>query len=322
MKKVVIVGPGGLGSTIAALMAHKAVCAVSIAGRPGAHIENIRQNGLRLCGLEECTVRLEATDDPSSIQDCDFLIFLIKAPDTAAALESTKHIIVRDAVVSLQNGVIKDDLLIDTFGQDKVIGGLAVAAGERIEPGVARWTYDGITQFGELDGTPSERVESLVDLFRQAGFNTEASDAVLSSTWTKMVAWVPLGLIACLAHTNNAATLSNQHLVPVYVSMVREFSPLAAARGVPLTNIGPYHVETWCRGSVEEAAAVVMQSPLASSQSMHSGLQDILKGQPTEFSACVGPMLQEARDHYSLSMPAVEVMYATLMALEASLQSA
>ena len=321
MKKVVIVGPGGLGSTIAALMAHKAVCEVAIAGRPGAHIKNIQQNGLRLCGLEECTVQIEATDDPGRIRDCDFLIYLMKAQDTAAALDKTKHITVRDAVVSLQNGVIKDDLLVDAFGRDKVIGGLAIAAGERPEPGVARWTYDGITQFGELDGTPSERVECIVDLFQQAGFNTEASDAVLSSTWTKMVAWVPLGLIACLAHTNNAAALSNQHLVPAYVGMVREFSALAAARGIPLTNIGPYHVQTWCQGTVEEATAVVMQSPLAASQSTHSSLQDILKGQPTEFSAGVGPLIQEARGH-SIPMPAVEVMYATLMAREQSLTPA
>ena len=321
MKKVVIVGPGGLGSTIAALLVHKAACQVEIAGRPGAHIEAIQKNGLRLCGLEECTVQIDATDDPGSIQDCDLLIFLMKAQDTAAALEKTKHIAIRDAVVSLQNGVIKDDLLIEVFGQDKVIGGLAIAAGERPEPGVARWTYDGITQFGELDGTPSARVESIVDLFQQAGFNTEASDAVLSSTWTKMVAWVPLGLISCLAHINNAVALSNKQLVPFYVGMVREFSALAAARGVPLTDIGPYHVETWCQGTVEEAAEVVMQSSLAGSQSMHSGLQDILKDQPTEFAACVGPMLQEARDHF-IPMPAVEVMYATLMARGQSLEPA
>jgi 2-dehydropantoate 2-reductase len=321
MSRVVIVGPGGLGSTIAALLAHKTFCEVKIAGRPGAHIEEIRKNGLRLCGLDECTVQIDATDDPSSIQDCDFLIYLMKAQDTRAALDQTKHIQVHSAAVSLQNGVIKDDLLVETFGRDKVIGGLAIAAGERPEPGVAKWTYDGITQFGEFDGTPSVRVDKIVDLFQQAGFNTEASDAVLSSTWTKMVAWVPLGLIACLAHTNNAATLADEQLTPTYMGLVREFSTLAAARGVPLTDIGPYHVKTWCQGSIEEAIKVVMQSPLASSQSMHSGLQDILKGRPTEFAACVGPMIQEAADR-GISIPAVQLLYSVLMGLEKSLNPA
>ena len=318
MSRVTIVGPGGLGSTIAALLAHRTSCEVQIVSRPSAHIEAIRERGLRLCGLDECTVQIDATDDPGSIQDCDFLIYLMKAQDTQAALEQTKHIQIRSAAVSLQNGVIKDDLLSAAFGPDKVIGGLAIAAGERPEPGFAKWTYDGITQFGELDGTDSARVAELVALFQQAGFNTESSRAVLSSTWTKMVAWVPLGLIACLAHTNNAATLADAQLTPTYMGLVREFSALAAARGVPLTDIGPYHVKTWCQGSVEEAVEVVMQSPLAASQSMHSGLQDVLKGRRTEFAACVGPMLQEAEDR-GISMPAVQVLYSVLLGLEKSL---
>ena len=318
MSRIVIVGPGGLGSTIAALLAHRTSCEVQIASRPSAHIEAIKKNGLRLCGLEECTVQIDATDDLDSIQDCDFLIYLVKAQDTRAALEQTRHIQVHGAAVSLQNGVIKDDLLTATFGPDRVIGGLAIAAGERPELGVAKWTYDGITQFGEFDGTPSARVDEIVDLFRQAGFKTEASQAVVSSTWTKMVAWVPLGLIACLAHTNNAATLSDAQLTSTYVGLVREFSALAAERGIPLTDIGPYHVRTWCEGSVAEAVKVVMKSPLASSRSMHSALQDVLKGQGTEFAACVGPMLQEAEDR-GISMPAVQVLYSVLLGLEKSL---
>lgn len=318
MSRVVIVGPGGLGSTVAALLAHKTRCQVQIVSRPSAHIEAIKKSGLRLCGLEECTVKVEVADDPGTIRDCDFLIYLVKAQDTLTALEQTGHIQVHGAAVSLQNGVIKDDLLAATFGGDRVIGGLAIAAGERPEPGVARWTYDGITQFGELDGRSSARVDEIVDLFRQAGFNTEASQAVVSSTWTKMIAWVPLGLIACLAHTTNAATLSDKELTPTYVGLVREFSALAAARGVPLTDIGPYHVETWCQGNVEAAVRVVMNSPLAASQSMHSGLQDVLKGRRTEYAACVGPMLQEAEER-GVSMPAVKLLYSVLQGREKSL---
>ena len=66
MSRVTIVGPGGLGSTIAALLAHRTSCEVQIVSRPSAHIEAIRGKGLRLCGLDECTVQIDATDDPGS----------------------------------------------------------------------------------------------------------------------------------------------------------------------------------------------------------------------------------------------------------------
>ena len=50
MKKLIIVGPGGLGGTVAALLARKGECdAVTVVGRPGAHIDMIQQQrALRL----------------------------------------------------------------------------------------------------------------------------------------------------------------------------------------------------------------------------------------------------------------------------------
>ena len=318
MKKVVIVGPGGLGGTVAALLGRGGACEVTVVGRPGAHIETIQKSGLRLTGLQEFTVQIDAVDEAKRIPECDVLIFTVKAQDTRAALQGTAHIHVRDLAVSLQNGVVKDDLLVEAFGKEKVIGAVAIVAGERPEPGVVNWTYDGGTQFGELDGERSERVASMADMFQQAGLNAHTSGSIQSSTWTKMVAWIPIGLISTLSRMDNAGTLSHRLLATEFVGMVRELSALAAKKGIPLIDFGPYHVQTWCQGSLEEAVELVMTSPLASSKTTHSALQDIQKGNPTEFSACVGPMIEDAGIN-SVPVAAVQVMYSTLMGLEKSL---
>ena len=320
MKKLLIVGPGGLGGTIAALLARKGECDVTVVGRPGAHIDTIqRQRALRLTGLQEFTAQIDATDDPKGIRECDILIYTVKAQDTEAALTMTEHIQVRDFVASLQNGAVKDELLVNIFGSEKVLGGLAVVAGERPAPGVVNWTYDGGTQFGELDGGTSERVDEIVNLFQNAGLITQASDAILSATWSKMVGWIPIGLLATLSRQTNAGVFSNRQLAPEYLGMVRELQALAAAKGIPLIDLGPYHVKTWCQGAAEEAIEKVLTSPLAGSQSTHSALQDIQKGIPTEFEACVGPILKEA-ETLSIPMQRVQIMYATLMGLEDTLQ--
>ena len=321
MKKLVIVGPGGLGGTVAALLARKGACEVTILGRPGAHIDTIQRNGLRLIGLKEFTVQIAATADAKSIRECDGLIFAVKAQDTQAALTMTAHIHVRDFVASLQNGVIKDEMLARAFGQEKVIGALAVVAGARPAPGIVNWTYDGGTQFGELDGKTSGRVDDIVDIFQGAGLITQSSVAIVSATWSKMVGWIPVGLLATLSRQSNAGILSNRVLATAYVSMIRELNALAKAKGIPLIDLGPYHVKTWCQGTVEAAVEKVMTSPLASSQSTHSALQDIEKGQPTEFGACVGPMLADASKR-SIPIQRIQVMYATLMGLEATLKQA
>ena len=99
-------------------------------------------------------------------------------------------------------------MLAGAFGEDKVLGAVAIVAGERPEPGVVNWTYDGSTHFGELAGQKSERVDWIVDLWRQAGFIAQSSDSILSATWAKMIGWVPLGLLAVLSRQNNAGVLS------------------------------------------------------------------------------------------------------------------
>jgi ketopantoate reductase len=63
-----------------------------------------------------------------------------------------------------------------------------------------------------------------------------------------------------------------------------------------------------------------MSSPLASSRSTHSALQDVTKGMTTEFNACVRPMIDEAR-RLGVRLPGTQLLFATLMGLEASLRT-
>ena len=195
---------------------------------------------------------------------------------------------------------------------------MAIVAGERPAPGLINWTYDGITQFGELDGSTSERVDYFVGLCKEAGLNTEATGAILSATWTKMVGWIPIGLYATLARKTNADIFGDPLIAAGYLGMVRELGALAQSRNIPLLDIGPYLVASWTQGTFESAVEQVMQSPLANSQTTHSAYQDIQKGQTTEFSACVAPMLADAQAR-GIALPAVQAMYAALMGLEQTL---
>ncbi len=319
MKKLVVVGPGGIGGTIAALLARTGACEVTVIGRPGTHINVIRENGLRLTGLKEFTVHIDATDDAESIRECDILIYAVRAQDTQAALAMTAHIHVNEFVASLQNGVLKDEILAGVFGRGRVVGALAVVGGERPTPGVVKWTLDAGTLFGELNSQSSHRVNGIVDIFQCAGLNTQASNEIVSATWSKMVGWTPAGLLGALSRQNNAGVFSNRLLAAEYVGMVRELTALAAVKGISLIDFGPFHIETWCRGDAKEAVEKVLASSLASSQSTNSALQAIQKGQTTEFRACLGPLIEDAKQR-AIPMTRVQLLYSTLMGLEDTLQ--
>ncbi|MGI9657844.1 MAG: ketopantoate reductase family protein [Gaiellaceae bacterium] len=318
MNEIVVVGPGGIGGTFAALLARTGECSVTLLGRPGKHIDAIRSAGLRLEGLDQLNVAVGACDEPSQIASCDALFFAVKAQDTDAAIAATSHIDVRELVLSLQNGVIKDEQLAGAFGADRVVGALAVVAGERPEPGLVRWTYDGGTRIGELDGRVSERVTRLVELLERGGLTSEVSREIVAATWTKLVGWAPIGLLASLTGQDNAAVLSSGVLAREYLGMVRELAGLAAACDVGLIDLGPFRIRTWLGQSDAEALGSVMSSPLAASDSTHSALQDIRRGTPTELGALLGPLLTDAAQR-SVPLARVGALYAALMGLEETL---
>jgi len=318
LNEIVIVGPGGIGGTFAALLARTGECNVTLLGRPGPHIEAVRGNGLRLEGLDQLRVEIDALDEPSEIVSCDALFFAVKAQDTDTAIAATSHVEVRELVLSLQNGVVKDEQLARAFGAERVVGALAIVAGERPEPGLVRWTYDGGTRIGELDGRPSERVTRLVDLLGRAGLSSKVSTEIVAATWTKLVGWAPIGLLASLTGQGNAGVLSNGVLAREYLGMVRELAGLAAARSVALIDLGPFRVRTWLEQSDAEALGSVMSSPLATSDSTHSALQDIRRGAPTELGALLGPLIADAAQR-SVPLARVGALYAALMGLEETL---
>jgi 2-dehydropantoate 2-reductase len=320
LKEILVVGPGGLGGTVAAMLASSDSCRVRILGRPGIHIDTIRQRGIHLTGLRDLSVPLEIADGADSVGECDVIIYATKAQHTPAALARTVGIKVRQFVTSIQNGVIKDDELAASFGRDKVVGAVAMIAAERTVPGDISFNYDGGTFIGELDGGSSERVESFVALCKEGGLVATGVDDIVAASWTKMVGWIPVGMLASLTRCDNATILSNELLATEFVGALRELNALAVAKGIELTDIGPYSSRTWCDAEIDEAIKGVMSSPLTASQTTHSALQDVTKGLATEFEACVRPMIDEA-SRLGIPLQRTKLLYAALMGLEASLQT-
>ncbi len=88
------------------------------------------------------------------------MIFGVKLWDTEAAAAAIRPLVgEHTAVLSLQNGVVKDDILRRVLGDRAVVGGVGYIAATIAEPGVIRHT--GTMQklvFGEYDGHASERL--------------------------------------------------------------------------------------------------------------------------------------------------------------------
>ena len=120
---IVILGAGALETVLGAHLV-RAGEAVTLAAR-GHRAATLQEHGATLVGLADFSVPVSVITDPQQVQEADVLIVTVKTYDTASALASVKHIRV-DSVLSLQNGVLKDEQLAHIFGWQKVIGAMAV----------------------------------------------------------------------------------------------------------------------------------------------------------------------------------------------------
>src|SRR5262245_33620254 len=109
--KIAMMGSGGVGGFFGGRLAH-AGYDVSFIAR-GAHLAAMRERGLLIESEAHGNIRVpkvHATDDPASIGPVDLVIFSVKLWDTESAVQQMRPMLKPGTgVVSLQNGVIKDD---------------------------------------------------------------------------------------------------------------------------------------------------------------------------------------------------------------------
>ena len=111
--KIVILGAGALGTVLGAHLARAGEDVTLIArGQRAAYLQ---EHGATITGLVDFTVPVRVVTDPSQVHDADVLMVTVKTYDMASALASVKHLDV-GSVLSIQNGVLKNEQLAQTFG--------------------------------------------------------------------------------------------------------------------------------------------------------------------------------------------------------------
>lgn len=234
--RVVVMGTGGVGGYFGGRLA-RAGHEVSFIAR-GKHLEALRANGLRVQSpLGDFHLpRIEVTDDPAQLSPADVVLFGVKLWDTESAAELIKPVLAEHtAVVSFQNGVVKDDILRRVLGSEHVIGGVCYIAAAIAEPGLIRHT--GTLQklvFGEYDGTRSARVQAFYDACVASGIDVEISDRIEQAIWEKFVFLVGLSGTTSLARTPIGPIRSNSRSRAFLRDVMAEVVAVARAQGIAL----------------------------------------------------------------------------------------
>jgi 2-dehydropantoate 2-reductase len=313
----VILGAGALGSILAAHLARSAHQVIVLAR--GERARRIEREGLRITGLAEISVPVTVLTDPAQLEAAECLIVATKTPGTRAALQSLRHV-AADCAFSVQNGVLKNELLCGAFGTDRVFGALANTSGEVREDGAVLFTRNVNLMLGELDGRESERARALASMIDAAGVRASAVPRILSWEWSKFVAWLPLMSLAVITRAPTWQYLSDAGTALVLVRMAREAVRLASACGVSLLPEGAIlPLQAILAGSEREAVESVRAAgaQFAAQAPGHrmSALQDLQAGRALEVEETFGDAVERA-SRAGLEVPLLEAFYHVVAAID------
>jgi 2-dehydropantoate 2-reductase len=235
--KIAMMGSGGVGGFFGGRLAHAGYDVAFVAR--GAHLEAMRRDGLTLESEAQGDIRIpkvRATDDPATLGPVDLVILSVKLWDTEAAARAIAPIVgPQTGVLSLQNGVVKDDILRGAFPSGQVMGGVGYVATHIARPGVIHQvgTMQRIV-LGEYDGSTSERAKFLHEALVRAGVKAELSTDVRRAIWEKYVFLVGLSATTTSMRSTLGRIRANPRTRAFLLDIMREVVAVGRALGVAL----------------------------------------------------------------------------------------
>jgi 2-dehydropantoate 2-reductase len=234
MQQVMVVGAGSVGGYFGAQLA-KSNPNISFLLRPHT-LKAVKQRGLTVRSAKGTfTVHPPAASDPRDLATPDLVILGVKAYDLDEVMGQLEQVLTDGTVIlTLQNGIDTEDRIVARLGRDCVVAGVAFIYSKIVEPGVINHYKRGAVAVGELMGHRSDRLQRIVELFKQAGVSCQISDDIRKAKWEKMCWNCVFNPITVLIDDKVAKALDHPEMMAVIRQIVGEVAAVSAALKVPL----------------------------------------------------------------------------------------
>ncbi|WP_406366653.1 ketopantoate reductase family protein [Streptomyces sp. NBC_00645] len=229
---VAVLGPGGIGGLLAALLAragHRVIC---LAGDETAR--TLASDGIEVRSghFGDFTARVET--DTELREPVDVCLIAVKATALDAALERVpaKALGEEGLLVPLLNGVEHPALLRERYRPEQVAPAVIRVESTRIAPGVIEHG----SPFAEVDLTgdtvPRARVDALAGALEWAGVRARVQDGEAATLWAKMSFLAPFALLTTRygVPVGDVRTLHREELT----ALVEETAAVGRACGAPV----------------------------------------------------------------------------------------
>lgn len=237
--RILVFGPGVIGSIFAGKLAQSPCHQVEVAAR-GRRLAAIREHGLQLRDLDDIVehdVRIEVYERPDPAVRYDLVIAALRADQVDAALPTLAALPGDGDIVVMANNPLGYASWSAALGKRLAIGFPGAAGFIRDDVVHYRIVHPWLqaTTLGEIDGAITPRLRGLLGAFNRVGIPTRLSRNI--DAWQKYhVAWVaPLAAAIYLAQADGAPLAEKPALQRLMIAAMNEGTTALRAMGVPPT---------------------------------------------------------------------------------------
>lgn len=304
MAKISIVGPGAIGSLLAAYLA-KGNDEVWLLDKDSQRAKHIADIGIKIEGVSgNWQAKVKASSDASEIGASDFVLICVKSYDTQKVLKSIESLVGKDSlIVTLQNGIGNIEVISEAFGSQLVAAGTTNMGANLRDTGLVRHAGMGETVLGRLDGKITIGLRQLREIFNKAGLVTRISRDIEGLLWSKLIINVGINALTAITALNNGRLVEYEGTHKIMKDAVTEAVKVAKRKRIKLIFDDPL-------GKVESVCE-------ATARNVSSMLQDILKEKKTEIDFINGVIIRQAQS-LGIATPVNQVLYELVKTIESS----
>ena len=239
--KICMLGAGAMGCTIGGMLASSGADVIFVdPWREQAEALNLQ--GLEMhIGDDVKHIAVTARETCAEIGVVDLVIVFVKSFQTKEAITQAKDIIGdHTMILSLQNGLGNEEEMMQVIDQSHLICGRTYAGGSLLRPGVVKAGVVGKeTYIGEPDGSITERIQRVADLFRHAGLECNVSRNIKGLMWDKLLINVATSALTSTTRLPYGPLYEMESIHECALEAVREGIGVAKSLGIRLSSENP-----------------------------------------------------------------------------------
>ena len=296
IRSVAVLGAGAIGAYFVKGLSRKLgenLCVVA----EGERKERLERDGLNI-NQKHVSLNVKTPDEA---RGADLLVIAVKYAALKPSLPMVEKIVDDHTIVlSVLNGVDSEEIVASRIGEQHVIPSVMKISIQRVGNDIKINTGNELgVLFGEKDGKRTERIDALVNLFKDSDMRYVLSDNVVRDMWYKYALNVSRNIPQAIINCGFGAYSASEHVMYISRMMREEVKAVAAAKGIDISD------DDNPAGKATTGAATAR----------FSTLQDLDAKRATEIDMFCGAMVRMGRE-LGVPTPFNDFAYHAVKALE------